>query len=112
MALVLALRFVCEMAALAAVAYWGLQAADGVAGIALSAIAVALVAVIWGVLLAPKRQLEVGLPARLAIELAVWVAAASALWSAGQPTLAAVLFAVAVVTGAINARAASTTAPG
>ena len=111
MAIVLGLRFVCEMAALAAVAYWGLQAADGVAGIVLAAIAVAVVAVVWGVFLAPRRRLEVGLPARLAIELAVWITAASALWSAGRPTLAVVLFAVAVATGAINARAASRTAP-
>ena len=44
MAIVLGLRFVCEMAALAAVAYWGLQAAGGVAGIALAAIAVIVVA--------------------------------------------------------------------
>ena len=112
MALVLALRFVCEMAALAAVAYWGQQTAGGVAGIALAAIAVAVVAVVWGVFLAPRRRLEVGRPARLVIELAVWVAAASALWSAGQPTLAVVLFVVAVGTGAINARASSTAAPG
>jgi hypothetical protein len=61
MAIVLGLRFVCEMAALAAVAYWGQQAADGVAGIALAAIAVAAVAVVWGVFLAPKRRLEAGL---------------------------------------------------
>src|SRR6476661_3974499 len=108
MAIVLGLRFVCEMAALAAVAYWGLQAAGGVAGIALAAI---VVAVVWGVFLAPRRRVEVGLPARLVIELAVWVAAAAPLWSAGQPTLAVVLFVVAVVTGAINARGAATTAP-
>ena len=112
MAIVLGLRFVCEMAALAAVTYWGLQAAGGVAGIALAGIAAAVVAVVWGVFLAPRRRLEVGLPARLAIELAVWVAATSALWSAGQPKLAVVLFVVAVVTGAINARAAAWTAPG
>ncbi len=111
MAIVLGLRFVCEMAALAAVAYWGQQAADGVAGIVLAAIAVAVVAVVWGVFLAPKRRLEVGLPARIVIELAVWVAAALALWSAGQTTLAVVLFGVAVVTGAINARTAATTEP-
>lgn len=110
MAIVLGLRFVCEMAALAAVAYWGQQAADGVAGIVLAAIAVAVVAVVWGVFLAPRRRLEAGLPARLAIELAVWVAASSALWSAGQPTPAVVLFVVAVVTGAINARNAATKA--
>jgi hypothetical protein len=97
-AIVLGLRFVCEMAALAAVAYWGQQAAGGVAGIVLAAIAVAVVVVVWGVFLAPRRRLEAGLPARLAIELAVWVAASSALWS-GQPTLAVVLFVVAVVTG-------------
>jgi hypothetical protein len=111
MAIVLGLRFACEMAALAAVAYWGQQAADGVAGIALAAIAVAVVAVVWGVLLAPKRQLETGPTARLVIELAVWVGASAALWSAGQPTVAVVLFVVAVVTGAINARATATTAP-
>ena len=112
MAIVLGLRFVCEMAALAAIAYWGQQAADGVGGIALAAIAVVVVAVVWGVFLAPRRRVEVGLPARLVIELGVWVAAASALWSAGQPTLAVVLFVVAVVTGAINARSAPATALG
>jgi len=111
MAILLALRFVCEMAALAAVAYWGQQATDGVAGIALAAITVAVVAVVWGVFLAPKRRLEVGLPVRLMIELAVWTAAAAALWSAGRPTLAVVLFIVAVVTGAINASTAAKTAP-
>ena len=110
-AIVLGLRFVCEMAALAAVAYWGQQAAGGVAGIVLAAISVAAVAMVWGVFLAPRRRLEAGLPARLAIELAVWVAASSALWSAGQPTLAVVLFVVAVVTGAINAGTAATKAP-
>ena len=110
-AIVLGLRFVCEMAALAAVAYWGQQAAGGVAGIVLAAISVAAVAMVWGVFLAPRRRLEAGLPARLAIELAVWVAASSALWSAGQPTLAVVLLVVAVVTGAINAGTAATKAP-
>ena len=112
MAIVLGLRFLCEMAALAAMAYWGQQAADGVAGIGLAAIAVAVVALVWGLFLATRRRLEVGLPVRIVIELAVWVAAASALWSAGRPTLAVVLFVVSVVTGAINARAAATTAPG
>jgi hypothetical protein len=111
MAIVLGLRFVCEMAALAAVAYWGQQAAGGVAGIALAAIAVVVVAVVWGVFLAPRRRVEVVLAARLVIELAVWVTATAALWSAGQPTLAVVLFAVAVVTGAINARSSAMTAP-
>ena len=112
MAIVLGLRFVCEMAALAAVAYWGQQAADGVAGIALAAIAVA--AWRWsGVCFSrPGGGWRSGRATRLVIELAVWVAAASALWSAGQPTLAVVLFVVAVVTGAINARTAATTAPG
>ncbi len=111
MAIVLGLRFVCEMAALAAVAYWGQQAADGVAGIVLAEIAIAAVAVVWGVFLAPRRRLETGLATRLVIELGVWTCAGLALWSAGQPTLAGVLFVVAVVTGAINARIAPTKAP-
>jgi hypothetical protein len=112
MAIVLGLRFVCEMAALAAVAYWGQQAADGVAGIVLAAIAVVAVAVVWGMFLAPRRRLETGLATRLVIELGVWIASAAALWSAGQPALAVVLFAVAVVTGAINAGTAPRKAPG
>ena len=113
MAIVLGLRFFCEMAALAAVAYWGQQAAGGVAGIALAAIAVARGG--RGLGCVPRAQAAAGdraWPTRLVIELAVWVAAAAALWSAGQPTLAVVLFVVAVVTGAINARTAPTTAPG
>jgi hypothetical protein len=112
MAIVLTLRFICEMAALAAVAYWGQQAADGAAGVALAAIAVAVVAVVWGTFLAPRRRLAVGLPARLVIELVVWTAAAAALWTAGHPALAVVLFLVAAVTGAINANTAAKTAPG
>jgi hypothetical protein len=108
MAIVLGLRFVCEMAALAAVAYGGQQAADGVAGIVLAAISVAAVAVVWGVFLAPRRRLETGLATRLVIELGVWTCASLALWSAGQTTLAVILFVVAVATGAVNARAEQT----
>jgi hypothetical protein len=103
-AAVLTVRFLCELGALAAVAYWGWHTAGGgAAGAALAVACLAAFAAVWGTFLAPKRRIDLPLAARLAIELAVWVLAAAGLWSAGQPGLAATLFVAAVVTGGLNA---------
>jgi hypothetical protein len=96
-------RFVCELAAVAAVAYWGYETAGGLAGIALGAVSAAALMVFWGTFLAPRRRVDLSLPARLVLELGVWLVAAAALWSAGQPALAGLLLVAAVVTGAVNA---------
>lgn len=100
---VLTVRFVCELAAVAAVAYWGYETAGGPAGVILGAVSAAALMVFWTTFLAPRRRVDLPLPARLALELGVWLVAAAALWSAGQPALAAVLLLAAVVTGAVNA---------
>jgi Protein of unknown function (DUF2568) len=98
----LALRFLLELSALAAVGYWGWQAGDGVARWALAAGAVTAVAATWALFVSPKATFDVARPLRLAIELAVWVAAGAALYGAGQPRLAVAFVAVAVVSGSLN----------
>jgi hypothetical protein len=62
----------------------------------------AAVAIVWGIYLAPKRKVDLPKPVRFAIELGVFTVAAVALWGTGQETLAIVLAAVALVSGALN----------
>jgi hypothetical protein len=102
-AAVLTVRFLCELGALAAVVYWGYDTVGGAAGVVLALVCGGVFAAVWGTFLAPKRRVDLALPARLAIELAVWVAAGAGLWSAGRPVLAAALFVAAVLSGAANA---------
>jgi hypothetical protein len=87
----LALRFLLELGALAALAWWG-------AGISV-AVAVAaplLFAAAWGTFTSPKARVRLRLGARRAVELALWVAAAAALGAAWTPLAGAVFAAVAV----------------
>ncbi len=109
---ILTIRFLCELGAVAAVAYWGSTTAGGVAGIALGLLCAAALMVFWTTFLAPRRRIDLPLPVRLLLELAVWVVAACALWSAGHSTLAAVLVVAAVITGAANAWSSPSTPPG
>ncbi|MFW6204187.1 MAG: YrdB family protein [Actinomycetota bacterium] len=94
----LLVRFLCELAMLAAFGYWGFRTGDGAAGRALLGIGAPLVvAIVWGVLLSPKRRYDLPVVARIVIELALFGAAAVALAAAAQPALAVTLAAVAVV---------------
>ena len=92
----LALRFLLELCMLAALAYWGYHAGDGLLMQLVLAVGAPLVAaVIWGLFIAPRASRRLADPARLLLELVLWVAAAVGLAAAGQPTLAAI-FAVVV----------------
>ena len=51
---------------------------------------------------APKARVELPRPARFAIELGVWTAAAAGLWSSGHGGLALAFLLVAVASGAVN----------
>src|SRR5690349_2602640 len=85
----LALRFLLELCALAALAFWGYHAGTGwVARIGLAVGAPLLAAIVWGAFVAPKATIAVPGPARLALELAVFGAAAAGLYAAGHPALA------------------------
>ncbi len=95
----LALSFLLELCMLAAFAYWGFQTQLGfIAGIGVPL----LVAIFWGIFMAPRSSRRVSPTWHLLLQLILFGAAALALASAGQPTLAAV-FAVAVVVNVVLA---------
>jgi len=84
----LALRFFLELAALAALVYWGW----GVAWV-LAIAAPAAWIMLWATFGSPKARVTLSTPLRIAFEALVFGAAAAALWAAGQPVWAVVLFA-------------------
>jgi hypothetical protein len=91
-------RFLCELAMLAALAYWGFGAGAWVAGIG----APLLAAAVWGAFVAPKARWPVPSPVRVAIELVLFAVAAAALAAAGQPVAGLVLGVAGVVTSLLN----------
>jgi hypothetical protein len=98
----LVLRFLLELSALAATAYWGFATASGVTQWVLGLGAPLLVAVVWGLFVSPKAKIELPRPTRFAIELLVFAAAVLALAAASQPVLAFVLAVLALVSGTLN----------
>jgi len=87
----LGLRFLLELSALAAVAYWGWSEHEGVWRWVLVVAAPLAVAVVWGQWVAPKARARVGDPWKLLLELIVFGSAVAALAGADQPVLAIVL---------------------
>jgi hypothetical protein len=98
----LGLRFLLELSALAATSYWGFATASGVTQWVLGLGAPIAVAIVWGLFVSPKAKVALPHPARFAIELLVWAAAAAALVAAGHLVLGIVFATVAVVSGALN----------
>jgi hypothetical protein len=96
----LALKFLLELAAIAALAYWGASAADGVPAVVLAILAPALFIVLWARFAAPRSAHRLPLRPRMIFELGLFTLAAFALVAAGAPVLAAV-FAVVVVVNAL-----------
>jgi hypothetical protein len=99
----LTVRFLCELAMLAALAYWGFRVGDGVGAWVLGICAPLLAAVVWGAWVAPKARWPVPIPTRVLLELILFGAAAGALAIAGQPLLAVVLGVAALATSLLNA---------
>ncbi|WP_246853299.1 DUF2568 domain-containing protein [Naasia sp. SYSU D00948] len=77
-----AVKFVLELAALAATGYWAhtVTAPSGFGWLA-ALLAPALVAALWAVLIAPRSRRRLRLRWRVPAELAVFAAACLALWS-------------------------------
>jgi hypothetical protein len=99
----LTVRFLCELALLAALAYWGFHVGDGAGAWVLGLGAPLLAAAVWGAFVAPRARWPVPVPARVALELVLFAAAAVALAIAGQPVLAVVLGVAALATSLLNA---------
>jgi hypothetical protein len=94
----LALRFVLELCLLAALGYWGYAVGGTLAvSILLAVMIVVGTAVVWGVLLSPKRAVQWPAAARLVLEVALFGLAVAALAGTGHPALAAALGVVYVI---------------
>lgn len=97
----LALRFLLELAALAALAYWGAHTGSGVVRVLL-AIAVPLAgAVVWGLWCAPRSQRRLAPGPRTVVEAAVFGLGAAGLAFAGQAGAAVAFVVVSVANWAL-----------
>jgi hypothetical protein len=97
----LAIRFLLELSALAALAVWGFRTGDSLALKILLGIGVPLLAAAaWGTFRVDgdpnKAPVRVPGPLRLLLELAVFGGATAGLYAAGFPTLA-LIFALVVI---------------
>ncbi|HEU5211855.1 MAG TPA: YrdB family protein [Gaiellaceae bacterium] len=90
----LALRFLLELGALAALAWWGFHVGDSTASELILGLGLPLLAaIVWGLFIAPRARFPVPLKVRAPVEMGIFVAAVLALWGVGQEGLA-VAFAV------------------
>jgi Protein of unknown function (DUF2568) len=101
--LILLVRFLVELALLAALAWWGFTVGSGVTAWVLGVGTPLLSAVIWGTFVAPKARRPVPVTERVAIECVLYSAAAIGLAAIGQMPLAIGFFVVAVTVSLANA---------
>jgi Protein of unknown function (DUF2568) len=93
----LGLRFLLELCLLGALGLGGWEIADGgFLGVLVGVAAAVIGAAIWGVWIAPRARRRLPDPARFALETALFVLGAVALWMAWTP-LAGIVFAVASI---------------
>jgi hypothetical protein len=98
----LALRFVLELCALAALGYWGCRTGQGlIRKIGLGVGAPLLAALIWGILLAPASSMRVHGAIHLVLQVVIFGLAVAALAAAGRPTLAWMLGIAVVINGVL-----------
>ena len=98
----LGLRFPLEVGALAAVGYWGWKTGDGLLGWVLEIGAIAAVIAVWALFVSPKHTIETSKQVAFAIELAVWLAAAAAVYTTGHEALGLAFGAISMASGALN----------
>ena len=97
--LVLTLRFATELATLAALAWAAAAASMGLGWrIALAVLGPVLVAVVWGLALAPRARHRFADPWRLGAELTIFLVATAALALAGEGVAAAIYVVIAIGT--------------
>ena len=99
----LALKFLLELAAFAALAYWGAKVGSGFGAVVLAIAAPVLAIALWALFAAPRSPRRLPTRLRVPFELAVFAAAVAALFAAGAPILAIVLAVLVVVNTALLA---------
>ena len=95
--LALTAKFLLELCALAALAYWGATTGPLLVNVLLGIGAPLAAAVVWGIWAAPRSPRRLSGGARLIVESAVFAAAALALVAAGAPVLGVILVVVVVL---------------
>lgn len=94
----MALRFLLELAALAALSAWGVHTgATPFTAVVLAVAAPLAAALPWGAFVSPKAWIAAGWPVRLGVELAVFGAAVAGLAATGRRELAVALVAGVLV---------------
>jgi hypothetical protein len=94
----LGLRFLLELALLAALAYWGTTVGDStLAGVACAVAAPAAAALVWGLALSPKARVALPPRPKALLQVLVLAVGAVALAAAGQVAAALVLAAAVAV---------------
>ncbi len=99
----LGLKFLLELGAFAALAYWGAKTGSGAGSVLLAIAAPAIAIGLWAIFAAPKSERRLPLAPRLAFELGVFALAVVALVAAGSPVAAAVFATLAVVNAVLLA---------
>jgi hypothetical protein len=94
--IVMAIRFRCELAMLAALALWGAQAG----GVPVAIAAPLIAGIVWGVWIAPRARHRLRDPARFAVESVLWLAATLALLDRLPLAIAFAVLAFATAAGA------------
>lgn len=94
--IVLLILFLIELAALFSFGYWGFHFNRGwIVRFALGIGAPLVIAVFWGLFVAPKATYPVSIPVRHLLQIAVFSLASLALYASGQKTIAVGFFVVA-----------------
>ena len=99
----LTLRFLLEVGAIAALAYWDFTTAGGAGGVVAGIVAPLVFIAAWWTFVAPKASRRLPDSARLALEVALFGVVAVALVAAGQPVVG-VMFGVAAVGNTVLVR--------
>ena len=89
--LLLGLRFLLELALLAAYLVSAVRLVNGPLGWVLGVVLMSVVATLWGVLLSPRRPVRWPMLARILIELVLFAIASALLAKSGLVTLGAAL---------------------
>lgn len=97
-AVLLGLRFLLEVSLLVSWAVIGAAVADRpLVGVAVAVVTVLGVAAVWGLLLSPRRRVDLSLPWRVFLELALFAAAGVGLAASGHLGAGVALVAAEVV---------------
>ncbi|MFP7296864.1 YrdB family protein [Neobacillus niacini] len=84
----LAIRFLLELCALAAVGYWGFHTGNGIMKLITGGGAPIVIAVVWGVFGSPKAIIKLPMVLHLFFEIIMFGIPAIALYAAGKQQLA------------------------